>query len=221
MPDQQAVPLLLFNLLAFLVPIGLVLLAIGASEEERAESVATTGLLAFAAALVGYLATGFAFQFGGAAFVSGMAGLKGLTAEWSPFDVAWGPGWGLIGLRGFLLQTTAYSADAYLLFASQLAAVTTCVVVALQAINPFIKRMQQFLIGVLISALLYPLVGNWVWGGGWLSNLGLNLSLGHGYVDVAGSGAIFLLGGLVAGALFLILKPRRSTSGPARLPPGH
>ena len=222
MPYPQASTLTLFNLLAFLVPVGLALLSIGAAREEHAEHVATTALLALAAAFIGYCACGFAFQFGGVAFVSGMPGLKSLTAEWSPLDVAWGPGWGLVGLRGFFLHGAAYNTDVYLLFTSQLAAVTTAVLVALLAVCNHTKRMQQLALGLLVSGLIYPLFGNWLWGGGWLSNLGLNLGLGHGFVDAAGAGSIFLLGALVAQSAFLIVKPHRSAeAGPARLPPVH
>lgn len=222
MPQLQASTFLVFNLLAFGVPVGVALLAIGAAREERAEKVATTALLAFAAALLGYWACGFAFQFGGAAFVSKLSGLKGLTAEWSPFDLAWGPGWGLVGLRGFFLLGEAYNTDGYLLFATQLAAVTTAVLVALLTVCQSIRRMYQLGIGVLVSALVYPLFGNWLWGGGWLSTLGQNLDLGHGYVDVAGAGSIFVLGALVACSVLLLTKPRRAAhGGPAELPPVH
>ena len=34
--------------------------------------------------------------------------------------------------------------------------------------------------GLFISMLIYPVYGNWVWGGGWLSQLGANFGLGHG-----------------------------------------
>jgi len=222
MPEAQASANLVFALLAFLVPAGLTLLAIGASREEHAEQVATTALLALAAGFIGYLVCGFAFQFGGVAFVSGMPGLAGLTAEWSPQDLAWGPGWGLIGLRGFLLRGEAYSSDVYLLFATQLAAVTTATLVTLLAICGRARRMVQLAVGLLVAGLIYPLFGNWLWGGGWLSNLGSNLELGHGFVDAAGSGAIFLLGALVAQAAFLSIKPVRSMDvGEARLPAVH
>ncbi len=40
--------------------------------------------------------------------------------------------------------------------------------------------------GLFCSMLLYPIFGNWVWGGGWLSQLGTNFGLGHGYIDFAG-----------------------------------
>ncbi len=222
MPDAQASTLLLFDILALLVPIGLALLAIGAAPEDRAEHVATTALLALAAALVGYFACGFAFQFGGAAFVSGLPGLKHLMTEWSPLDLAWGAGWGLIGLRGFCLTGQAYNSDAYLLFGAQLAAVTTAVLVVLLGVCNHVRRIHLLLIGLLVSGLVYPLFGNWLWGGGWLSNLGLNLDLGHGFVDLGGSGAIFLLGALVTQSVFLITKARRATeAGPAQLPPIH
>jgi Amt family ammonium transporter len=222
MPDAQASTSVLFALQAFLVPSGLALLAIGASREEHAEHVATTALLALAAACMGYLACGFAVQFGGVAFVSGMPGLRTLTAEWSPLDLAWGPGWGLVGLRGFLLRGDAYTTDVYLLFATQLAAVTTATLVALLAICGRAKRMVQLALGLLVSGVVYPLFGNWLWGGGWLSNLGSSLGLGHGFVDAAGSGAIFVLGALVAQAAFLAIKPGRVTDqSPARLPSVH
>jgi Ammonium Transporter Family len=38
-----------------------------------------------------------------------------------------------------------------------------------------------------VGAILYPVFGCWVWGGGWLSQVGNTLNLGHGYVDFAGS----------------------------------
>jgi Amt family ammonium transporter len=222
MPYLQTVNLVLFNIVAYLVPVGLALLAIGAAHEERAEQVATTALLALATAAIGYFACGFAFQFGGAAFVSGMPGLQSLMAEWSPLDLTWGPGWGVIGLRGFFLSAEQYNADVYLLFLSNLPAVTSTVFVTLLALSSHLKRMHLLAIGLLISGLVYPLFGNWVWGGGWLSNLGLNLELGHGFVDVAGSGTIFLLGALVALSAFLLFKPLRpAEEGPAKLPPIH
>jgi Amt family ammonium transporter len=222
MPALQTSTYALWNVLAFFVPVGLALLAIGAAREERAEEVATTALLALAAAAVGYLACGFAFQFGGVAFVSGLPGLQSLTAEWSPLDVAWGPGWGMVGLRGFFLSAEAYNADVYFLFFSHLAAVTTAVLVPLLALCNRVKRMHLLAIGLLIAGLVYPLFGNWVWGGGWLANLGLNLGLGHGFVDAGGAGAIFLLGTFVALGGFAIIRPRRMVDpGPPQLPPVH
>ena len=49
-----------------------------------------------------------------------------------------------------------------------------------------------------LAAIWYPLYGNWAWGGGWLSQLGANFELGHGYCDFAGSGVVHAVGGLSA-----------------------
>jgi Amt family ammonium transporter len=86
------------------------------------------------------------------------------------------------------------------LFWSQLPWITTCVAVTLWAVQartwPVGSAAQRpaasglgvllFLSG-LLQAALYALVGNWVWGGGWLASLGPNLDLGRGFVDYGGS----------------------------------
>jgi Amt family ammonium transporter len=70
-------------------------------------------------------------------------------------------------------------------------------------------RFVSFLIyAVFMSAVLYPIFGNWVWGGGWLSALGVNFGLGHGVVDLAGSAVVHMTGGVVALAGSLVLGPR-------------
>ena len=61
---------------------------------------------------------------------------------------------------------------------------------------------------VLMGALTYPLFANWAWGGGWLSQLGVNAGLGKGYCDFAGSGVVHAVGGLTALAVALIIGPR-------------
>jgi Amt family ammonium transporter len=59
-----------------------------------------------------------------------------------------------------------------------------------------------------MGALTYPLFANWAWGGGWLSQLGVNAGLGKGYCDFAGSGVVHAVGGLTALAVALIIGPR-------------
>lgn len=222
MPFIATSSLSLWSVLTFLVPIGLALLAIGAAQEERAEEVAVTTVLALASAGLAYWFCGFAFQFGGVAFVSGLPGLQSLTAEWSPLDVAWGSGWGLLGLRGFLLGGEAYHPDVYALFLAHLPLVTTAVLVVLLILCQHVRRIVLLAIGFLVAGFIYPLAANWVWGGGWLANLGLTTSLGHGFVDAGGSGLVFLFPVLIALGVLAILQPRREfETGPARLPPVH
>ena len=61
---------------------------------------------------------------------------------------------------------------------------------------------------IAMGAIIYPIYGIWVWGGGWLAHLGTSLHLGHGAVDFAGSGVVHATGGWAALALAMILGPR-------------
>src|SRR5258708_33971215 len=59
-----------------------------------------------------------------------------------------------------------------------------------------------------MGGITYPLFANWAWGGGWLSQMGVNFSLGKGYCDFAGSGVVHAGGGVTALALSMIIGPR-------------
>jgi len=56
--------------------------------------------------------------------------------------------------------------------------------------------------------VIYPVYGNWVWGGGWLAKLGANYGLGHGHVDFAGSSVVHMVGGVASFAGILVLGAR-------------
>jgi Amt family ammonium transporter len=75
-----------------------------------------------------------------------------------------------------------------------------------------------------VGGILYPMSGCWVWGGGWLSQLGTSMNMGHGYVDFAGSTVVHAVGGFCAMALAVILGPRLGKYGPDGKPrpfPAH
>src|SRR5258706_709639 len=77
---------------------------------------------------------------------------------------------------------------------------------------------------LLLAGWTYPLFAHWVWGGGWLAQLGANYGLGHGFIDPGGSSTIHVVGGLCALAVTWILGPRRgkySPDGMAPAIPGH
>ncbi len=79
-------------------------------------------------------------------------------------------------------------------------------------------------IAAMTGGVLYPLAGNWVWGGGWLALLGLNAGWGHGFVDVGGSATIHLLGAGVALAGILAIgrgQPTGESPEVVELPPVH
>jgi len=70
------------------------------------------------------------------------------------------------------------------------------------------KFLSFILFSFVISTLIYPIYGNWVWGGGWLSTLGKNYGLGHGHVDFAGSSVVHMTGGVAAFVGAKMLGPR-------------
>ena len=76
----------------------------------------------------------------------------------------------------------------------------------------------------LLSGVGYPLFAHWVWGGGWLAQLGVNYGLGGGFLDAGGSATIQAVGGLAALSIAWILGPRRGKYNNENMPvaiPGH
>ncbi|GAB4559604.1 MAG: ammonium transporter [Anaerolineae bacterium] len=206
--------------LAWLVPIGIMLVALGGVPQWHAREVALTGLAALGLAAIGYWAVGFAIQFGGIGLFDLSPDLQGLVWEWSALGPDWGPGWGMIGLAGWVLSGPAATPLAQLLFLSHLPWVTTAVLIPLLSLRGRTPTLVSLTAGALTASVLYPLAGNWVFGGGWLANLGLNLGLGHGAVDFA-SATAHLVGAMVALSGILIFCPRRVEEDEPELPPVH
>jgi ammonia channel protein AmtB len=195
--------------LAWLVPIGLGLVACGAVPPGRVVTVIRVSWLALGVAVIAYWACGYAFQFGGIGFAVDHPDLAALAREWSwaPLDASWGTAWGVIGLSGYLLQGPASTPTALALFLSQLPWITTAVAIPLWSMQGRTKPFALFL-SALLSALLYALLGNWIWGGGWLANLGLNLNLGRGFLDLGGASLVHLTGAASALAGMLAFGTR-------------
>jgi len=79
-------------------------------------------------------------------------------------------------------------------------------------------------IAAILAAIVFPLFAHWAWAGGWLAQLGVNFSLGSGFLDPAGAAVIHVLGGLSALAVVWIAGPRRGKFPPgefATAMPGH
>jgi len=84
------------------------------------------------------------------------------------------------------------------------------------AIAGRVKFSSYLLYTPFITGLIYPIVTHWVWGGGWLAELG--------FFDFAGSGVVHMLGGVAALAAVLVVGPRvgkYDENGKPRAIPGH
>lgn len=76
----------------------------------------------------------------------------------------------------------------------------------------------------LLDGLTFPLFAHLTWGGGFLSQLGMNFGFGRGYLDAGGAGPIHAVGGLTALAITWIVGARRgkySNEGMPMAIPGH
>ena len=113
---------------------------------------------------------------------------------------------GLLGSKGFFLHGT--NPSVVMLFHLMIGFMITAAIIPIGAMAER-WRWKSFLLYGLWIALPYSIYANWMWGGGWLAQAGLNWGLGHGAVDFAGSGVVYGLAGVIALAGCMILGPRR------------
>jgi Amt family ammonium transporter len=199
--------------MAFLFPIGLALVAWSALPPDRSDSAAGLATLAIALALIGYLATGFGFHFGGAAFVSDIEQLQSLSRFFSLVRGEDSAGWGFVGLEGFFLSGDAATPTALHLFIAQLPLVTAAVLIVMLGSPRKMPLLAVVLTGLIVAAVTFPVAGHWISGGGWLASLGRTLAFGHGAVDFGGAGSVFVLSAATVLAATLVFGRRGSTPG--------
>ena len=189
--------------LVFFMQAGFAMVETGFSRSKNAVHVIMTNFVVFAIGLIAYWAVGYAFQFGGAGTFATLGGTQALDGLAS---VA--PDWGVIGFKGFFLAGHTYDVAIIAMFFFQLVFMDTTATIPTGAMAERWKFSAFIVYALFIAAILYPIYGNWVWGGGWLAALGRNLGIGHGAVDFAGSGVVHAVGGFAALAGALVLGPR-------------
>ena len=202
------------RLFALLLPLGVWLMQSGATPRNHEARVAASGLVTLALATLMYAAVGFGFMFGGVGTVLNLPDLSRYATYYTlPIGAQ---SWGIIGLRGFLLSGVN-EVSAVQLFVTYLPLAITCAMLPANFTLSKAGIGAQLIITLFISGLLFPLLGFWIWGGGWLATLGLNLNLGHGVVDLGGlTTAALVAGG--AGVALLIFLPRRSDDERGQFP---
>ena len=132
------------------------------------------------------------------------------------FSIMFGPSiGGFIGLPNFFF-TADYGNDvpdmAILMFQTVFAATAATIVSGAMAERT--KFSTYLFFSLVITLVIYPISGHWVWGGGWLSELGFH--------DFAGSTVVHSVGGWAALAGAAIIGPRLGKyNGKAKAIPGH
>jgi Amt family ammonium transporter len=201
---------------------GFALLTCGLVRKKNAAHLMMLNFAAYVFAFLAYYAVGYAFQFGAVAINAAPTSLGGIPTL-NHFLIGSGQ-WGWVGGKGFFFLGPAYDSASNCLTLFEVVFMETAGYIIVGAVCERITFWAFLLCELFIGAILYPISGCWTWGGGWLSQVGSTLNLGHGYVDFAGSTVVHAVGGFCAMALAIILGPRLGKYGPGgkiRVFPAH
>ena len=181
--------------LVFFMQPGFALVEVGFTRAKNASNILMKNLMDFSIGSIAFWAVGFGIMFG--ADKAGVFGSSGI------FLSAASPATGS-GLWQF----------AYWMFQVVFAATAATIVSGAMAER---TRFPAYLIySFFICALIYPVAGHWIWGGGWLGNKGM--------IDFAGSTVVHSVGGWAALAGVIFLGPRLgkyNRDGSSNAIPGH
>ena len=186
---------LIASFLIFLMQAGFTLVEVGFTRAKNAGNVVMKNMIDFALGSIGFFFIGYGLMFGVSAL-------------------------GLFGTSDFFLShiTLAGKVDnwkfANLMF--QVVFAATAATIVSGAMSERAKFIGYLFYSVLISTLIYPVVGHWIWGGGWLARKGM--------IDFSGSTVVHSVGGWVSLAGVLVLGPRlgrHNRDGSVNIIPGH
>ncbi|MFQ3545094.1 ammonium transporter [Halobacillus rhizosphaerae] len=158
--------------LVFFMHAGFAMVETGFTRSKNALNILMKNFMTLSIASVLYFMVGYGFMFGTS-------------------------GGGIIGIDGFFLSGQE---DQIGFFVFQAVFAATCATIISGAVAERMKLSSYLLLTVVMTGLIYPVVGHWVWGGGWLSELG--------FVDFAGSTVVHLTGALGAVVTVMLLGPR-------------
>ncbi len=192
---------LITGFLVMFMQAGFALVETGFCRRKNAAHVMMTNFMIYGIGVIGYWMIGYALMFGGVGHISALGGTPPLTHTWS---VA---GWGLAGTKGFF-GNGVYDVGVMTHFLFNLVFMDTTATIVTGAMAERWKFSGFIVYGFFVSMISYPLFGAWTWGGGWLAQLGTKASMGHGYVDFAGSGVVHAMGGMLALGGAAVLGPR-------------
>lgn len=201
-------------LLILLVPLagaGLALINSGLGRSRSAAHAMLASLCVVSVAAIVYLIVGFSWQ-GAAGRPAHALVLGAKTWNWIGAEPLF--------LRGLSLDFSPLS----LIFLLQMFSVGLASLIPLSSGGDRWRLGAMCASTALLAGWAYPLFAHWVWGGGWLAQLGANYGLGRGFLDAGGSSTIQVVGGLTALSITWILGPRRGKFSAEGIPlalPGH
>src|ERR671923_1689702 len=193
------------GVLVMFMQAGFCFLEVGFSRAKNAGLGVVKILTNFSIAAIAYWAVGFALAFGGAGEI---AGTNGFFLDVGPLPAEAASQFPLLDIAGI-------SPAALLFFQFVFCAVSLAIVWGTTLER--IKFSAYVIYAVIFSALIYPIISHWIFGGGWLqANIGMQ--------DFAGSTVVHLIGATGGLAALLLLGPRvgkYGSDGRPRAIPGH
>ena len=210
MPDDIVLPLL-FTLLIPFATIGLALINAGLNRTRSAAHSVLSSMCGASVAVLAFVIIG-----------SAISGLPGQPAH---VIHAAGKIWGWAG-AGQLFSRSVHAADPHsaLILIFELFAVTLAAQIPIASGAERWRLTAVCVSTAFLAGLLFPYVNFWIWGGGFLAQLGGNSGLGRGVIDAGGAGVVQVVGGLTALVIAWLLGPRQGKFTPEGIPtamPGH
>lgn len=221
---------LITGYLVMFMQAGFALVETGFTRAKNAAHTMAMNFMVYGLGMLGFWVSGFAIQYGGNGDANSVSAVGTLGPNVSAllnseFGINIGSHFfGLAGTKGFFLQEPYWDAGIFTLFLFEMVFMDTAATIPTGAMAERWRFLPFCLFSFCVGAFIYPLNGNWVWGGGWLAAMGKNFGLGHGHVDFAGSSVVHMCGGMLALAGALILGPRigkYNADGTPNPIPGH
>lgn len=194
--------------MVFFMNLGFAMVESGFARAKNCVNILSKNFIVFAVSSLGFLLLGWGIMFGdGNPFV----GIKGL---WFLSGTDNSPATGA-AYKGVYSALSWTGVPLFAKFFFQLVFAGTAATIVSGAVAERIKYVSFIVFSFFMVTLIYPIVGHWVWGGGWLA--------ARGMFDFAGSTVVHSVGGWAALAGILVLGPRfgKYVNGKANVIPGH
>jgi len=194
--------------LVFFMNLGFAMVESGFARSKNCVNILSKNLIVFAVSSLGFLFLGWGLMFGdGNPFL----GLKGLFFA-SGLDNSPAVG---AAYKGVYTAVSWTDVPMWAKFFFQLVFCGTAATIVSGAVAERIKYKSFIFFSFIMTMIIYPIVGHWIWGGGWLATKGM--------FDFAGSTVVHSVGGWAALAGVLLLGPRfgKYTNGKINPIPGH
>ncbi len=214
---------LIAGFLVMFMQAGFAMVETGFTQKKNVAHTMGMNFMVYGIGILGFWICGFAIMFGGGFNIAALGGMPGVIPHEYTVSL-FGHDFGLAGHAGFFLNSKVYDVGIFTLFLFQMVFMDTTATIPTGSMAERWSFKSFIIYGFFISMFVYPLFGNWVWGGGWLSQLGVNFGLGHGDVDFAGSSVVHMVGGMAALAGAIVIGPRigkYGKNGEVNTIPGH